>query len=158
MPRFSVSEQDIAALVALFTTRRSSPAKKAGVAGVDVADLQSGSVEGGKQYFNGAGKCSSCHSPTGDLAGIASRFQGLKLEERMLYPRGAKPKVTVTIRLRARLISGELAYLDEFTVGMRDATGRYHSGPQARSKYGGRAGSGSRQTCWQSIRTTTFTT
>ncbi len=135
MPRFSVSEQDIAALVAFIHDQKIiAESKKGGRRGVDVADLQSGSVEGGKQYFNGAGKCSSCHSPTGDLAGIASRFQGLKLEERMLYPRGAKPKVTVTPS-SGEAISGELAYLDEFTVGMRDATGRYHSWSTSQVKY-----------------------
>ena len=47
---------------------------------------QTGNIEKGKQYFNGAGKCNSCHSPTGDLAGVATRNEGLKLMQRLLYP------------------------------------------------------------------------
>jgi len=96
--------------------------------GVDVSDLQTGNVEAGKAYFNGAGGCATCHSPTGDLAGIASRYEGLQLEERMLYPRDVKNKVTVTLP-SGETVAGTLEYLDEFTVGMRDATGTYRSWP-----------------------------
>src|SRR5262249_21128387 len=79
-----------------------------------------------KKYFNGGGGCSNCHSPTGDLAGIATRFKGLQLEEQMLYPKHAKSKVTVT-PASGQAISGTLEYLDEFTVGLIDAAGAYHS-------------------------------
>ena len=82
-----------------------------------------GNVEGGKQYFEG--NCSSCHSPTGDLAGVARRYVGLELEKRMLYPPDATAKVTVTPP-PAKCSLATLAYLDEFTVGMKnDATGWY---------------------------------
>ena len=77
---------------------------------MDVSDLQTGNAEAGKRYFNGAGGCATCHSPTGDLAGIASRYQGLELEKQMLYPRHAKSKVTVTLA-SGQTISGTLAYL-----------------------------------------------
>ena len=62
------------------------PERPGGRRGVEVSDLQTGNVEAGRQYFNGAGTCSTCHSPTGDLAGIADRRKGLDLLERMLYP------------------------------------------------------------------------
>ena len=38
--------------------------------------------------FMKAGGCAKCHSPTGDLAGLATRLQGLQLFQRMLYPGG----------------------------------------------------------------------
>ncbi len=85
-------------------------------------------------YFNGAGGCSNCHSPTGDLAGIATRYQGLQLEERMLYPKGAKSTVAVTLP-SGQTISGTLAYLDEFTVALRDSGGTYRSWPTNQVKY-----------------------
>src|SRR6202012_1438935 len=94
--------------------------------GVDVADLQTGNVEAGKAYFNGAGGCANCHSPTGDLAGVASRYEGLQLEERMLYPKDVKSKVTVTLA-SGEAVSGTLEYLAEFTVGLKDPTGTYKS-------------------------------
>lgn len=132
MPPFDRSDDQIAALVAFVHTQRNNamsaagPRGQGGRKGVDPSDLQTGNAEAGKQYFNGAGGCSNCHSPTGDLAGIASRHQGLELEELMLYPKHAKPKVEVTVA-SGQTMSGTLAYLDEFTVGLVDADGVYHS-------------------------------
>jgi cytochrome c oxidase cbb3-type subunit III len=127
MPRFNLPDSDIAALVAFIHAQKlKMESQKGGRRGVDPEDLQTGSVDAGRTYFNGAGKCAGCHSPTGDLAGVAARFQGLKLEQRLLYPRGAKAKVTVTLT-SGESLSGELAYHDEFTVAMRDSSGRYRS-------------------------------
>jgi cytochrome c oxidase cbb3-type subunit 3 len=91
-----------------------------------VSDLQTGHAEAGKRYFEGAGGCATCHSPTGDLAGIASRYKGLELEEQMLYPKHAKSRVTVRLA-SGQTITGTLDYLDEFTVGLIDPTGSYRS-------------------------------
>jgi cytochrome c oxidase cbb3-type subunit 3 len=136
MPRFGVSDQELAALVAFIhdQKKQAETKKKGGRRGVDVADLQTGNVEAGIQYFNGAGGCSSCHSPTGDLAGVAKRFQGLKLEQRLLYPHGAKAKVSVTLS-SGQTVAGELAYQDEFTIALRDASGRYRSWPVSAVKF-----------------------
>lgn len=135
MPRFDRSDQQIASLVAFIQTQQFlALTRTGGRKGVDVADLQTGNVEAGKKYFTGAGGCSTCHSATGDLAGIASRFSGLGLEEQMLYPRHAKSKVTVT-PASGPAITGTLAYLDEFTVALTDATGVYRSWRTGDVKY-----------------------
>jgi len=132
MPPFDRSDDQIAALAAFVHTQRDIATSGTGIRGVggrkgvDPSDLQTGNVEAGKQYFNGAGGCSNCHSPTGDLGGIASRHQGLELEELMLYPKHAKSKVDVTLG-SGQIISGTLAYVDEFTVGLVDSSGVYHS-------------------------------
>jgi cytochrome c oxidase cbb3-type subunit III len=101
---------------------------------VAVSDLQTGNVELGRQYFNGAGTCSSCHSPTGDLAGVARRLRGLELEKRMLYPRNAHATVTVTLP-SGQTASGQLAYRDEFSIGLTDDSGWYRSWPANQVKY-----------------------
>lgn len=93
---------------------------------MDVSDLQTGNAEAGKQYFDGAGECATCHSPTGDLAGIASRYKGLELEQQMLFPKDPKSKVTVALA-SGQTITGTLEYLDEFTVGLIDPAGWYRS-------------------------------
>jgi cytochrome c oxidase cbb3-type subunit 3 len=133
MPRFDFSDQQIASLIAFIHTRQNNALTR-GRRSVDDSDLQTGNVEAGQQYFNGAGGCATCHSPTGDLAGIASRYQGLKLEEQMLYPKDAKSKVTVTLA-SGQTITGSLAYLDEFTVGLIDPTGVYRSWSTSDVKY-----------------------
>ena len=135
MPAFNFSSQELAGLVAFIHARVQAAAEHpGGRRGVAVADLQTGNVEAGKAYFNGAGGCARCHSPTGDLAGIARRYQGLQLEMQMLYPRGATSTVTVTTA-SGKTWSGTLAYLDEFTVALRDADGEYRSWPAGRVRY-----------------------
>jgi cytochrome c oxidase cbb3-type subunit III len=127
MPRFDLSDDQIASVIAFIHTQQTTALTKiGGRKGVDASDLQTGNVDAGKQYFNGAGGCATCHSPTGDLAGIASRHQGLDLEKQMLYPKHAKSKVTVTLA-SGQTVTGTLEYLDEFTVGLVDSTGSYRS-------------------------------
>lgn len=127
MPHFDLPEQQIASLIAFIHTQQHlALTRKGGRKGVDVADLQTGNADAGKKYFEGAGGCSTCHSATGDLAGINSRYRGLELEIQMLYPQHAKSKVTVTPK-SGDAITGQLAYLDEFTVALVDSTGVYRS-------------------------------
>ncbi|HEY3974130.1 MAG TPA: c-type cytochrome [Candidatus Sulfotelmatobacter sp.] len=132
MPPFDRSDQQIASLVAFIHTQQNNAIANAGRKGnggrkgVDASDLQTGDAAAGQRYFNGAGGCANCHSPTGDLAGIAARYEGLQLEKQMLYPKHAKSRVTVTLA-SGETIDGTLAYLDEFTVGVIDASGVYRS-------------------------------
>lgn len=137
MPRFSMSEQDLDGIVAFIHEQKAKYEKHpGGRRRVDVADLQTGNAEAGKQYFNGAGTCSKCHSPTGDLAGIARRFKGLKLEMRFLYPREAKTSATATVTLASgETVKGKVEYHDEFTLGIRDDAGWYRAWPVSRIKY-----------------------
>jgi cytochrome c oxidase cbb3-type subunit III len=134
MPAFNFSSDQLAALVAFIHSQQTKAMSQSGKRkGVDVSDLQTGNVEAGKAYFNGPGGCATCHSPTGDLSGIATRFEGLQLEERMLYPRDVKSKVTVTLASGEK-VTGTLEYRDEFTVALRDATGTYRSWPTSAVK------------------------
>jgi cytochrome c oxidase cbb3-type subunit 3 len=104
-----------------------------------VQNVLTGNVADGKAYFNGAGRCSTCHSPTGDLAGVGTKYDPPTLQQRFLFPRtigfgrrggagpAAKP-VTVTVTpASGPAVSGVLDHLDDFTVSLRDASGEYHS-------------------------------
>jgi cytochrome c oxidase cbb3-type subunit III len=102
-----------------------------------ILNVVTGDPKKGEAYFTGTGKCNACHSPTGDLAGVAKRFDPVALQARFLYPqtrmrRGAaatasKPvEVTVT-QSNGSTVAGRLEYLDEFNVALRDASGEYHS-------------------------------
>jgi len=135
MPAFQFSSQELLTLVAFLRSRVAAAATMKGRRrGVDVSDLQTGNADSGRMYFEGAGGCAKCHSPTGDLAGIAKRFEGLQLEMRMLYPKDAKSSVDVILP-SGQTITGTLAYLDEFTVGLRDKDGAYHSWAVEHVKY-----------------------
>jgi cytochrome c oxidase cbb3-type subunit 3 len=128
MPAFMLSDTDLTAIVAFIHDQKSkAEAVGGGRRGVDVADLQTGDAEAGQRYFNGAGGCANCHSPARDLAGVATRFQGLALLQRMLYPQGMRPatapaQVTVTLP-SGETVSGALTARDEFSISLRDSRG-----------------------------------
>ena len=135
MPAFNFSEQETRGIIAFIREREAEAvAHPGGRRGVSVEDLQTGDAAAGKRYFEGAGGCAKCHSATGDLASIASKHEGLELEERMLYPRNVKNHVTVTLP-SGKKIAGILAYQDEFTVALTDADAVYHSWPASRVRF-----------------------
>lgn len=135
MPAFNFTAIELQGLSAFLHAQGTSlPPTRGDRSSVSVADLQTGDRHAGEKYFKGAGTCAKCHSATGDLAGVASRYQGLQLEERMLYPRHVKSRVSVTTAA-GEVQSGFLEYLDEFTLGMRDAAGTYHSWRASNVKY-----------------------
>ena len=59
-----------------------------------VEKLLVGNAEAGKVYFNGAGKCSECHSPAGDLAHLAAKYKPIDLQSRIVFPSGMNPSLT----------------------------------------------------------------
>lgn len=90
-----------------------------------------GDPEAGRAYFNGAGRCSTCHSPTGDLAGVATRIPDpANLQQRFLFPplrRGGKQvEVTVTAGQQPP-VTGAVVRLDDFFVSLREASGEYRA-------------------------------
>ncbi len=94
-------------------------------------DVLTGDPEAGRAYFNGAGRCSTCHSPTGDFAGLRTRTpDALTLQQRFLFPtlaRGTR-RVEVTVTPSGGTpVSGALVRLDNFSVALRDASGDYRS-------------------------------
>jgi len=102
-----------------------------------VQNVLTGNAKNGEAYFNGAGGCNTCHSPTGDLAGIGKRYDPPALQQRFLFPRGgggrrgggppSNPIMVTVTPPSGPTISGVLVNLDDFTVALRDAAGDYHS-------------------------------
>jgi cytochrome c553 len=110
-----------------------------------VQDILTGDATRGAAYFNGAGGCASCHSPTGDLAGIAGRMSPVDIQQRMIFPslggqgrgrgrgRGTAPAAAANATTRVITVavtpaggataSGALVHMDDFSVTLRDADG-----------------------------------
>lgn len=129
MPAFTMTAeeiQDIAAFLHSCVLAAMHSRTMGGEEGYPLSRLLTGNAVQGKAYFDGAGGCSACHSPTGDLAHIARKYEPLQLELQMLYPRGVTPTVTVTLSSGEK-IQGKLVHVDEFNVALRDASGWYRS-------------------------------
>jgi len=138
MPAFDLSDDDLDAIVAFIHQQKANAASATGGRrAVAIADLTTGNAETGKRYFDNA--CPTCHSVTGDLAGIGTRLQGLELLRRMLYPgsegggcctSGGANDRTVTVTTRAgQAVTGTLVHRDEFFIALTDRSGWYRSWP-----------------------------
>lgn len=131
MPAFpDLTDAELADLTA-FLRRRAS--ESSAQPALDPASIVVGDAKAGEAYFNGPGRCSSCHSPTGDLQGIGGRYTPLALQGRMINPRasggrgGGKPLPRPTVRVTmpgGEVVSGTLLAVDDFFATLTDAAGR----------------------------------
>ena len=86
-----------------------------------------GDAKAGQAYFNGAGKCNTCHSPTGDLKGVGSKYTPLPLTIAFLTPTTNKPVTVKVTPPSGPAVSGTLRYIDEFVVSLDDSNGEHRS-------------------------------
>lgn len=99
-----------------------------------ILDIVVGDAKAGQAYF--AGRCSSCHSPAGDLKGVGAKYEPATLQGRFLLPRGReratgeppvplyteRTAITVTVTLPSgEAARGGLVKLTDFDVTLYDA-------------------------------------
>jgi cytochrome c oxidase cbb3-type subunit III len=90
--------------------------------------MMTGNVLAGKAFFDGAGGCAQCHSVTGDLAGIAKKYQPLELQRKMIYPNSMSVSKTAVVTLKnGQRCEGKLVDQDEFDIGVICQDGWYRS-------------------------------
>ena len=93
-----------------------------------------GDAAAGAAYFNGPGRCTTCHSISGDLAGIGSKYDPPTLQGRLVNPRpgggrgqaAVAPRAarTVTVTLaNGQTASGALDFISEFAVTLIEPSG-----------------------------------
>ena len=132
MPPFpTLTAADLRDLSAFLKTRvaaaRSRPP-------MDPASIVVGNASAGAAYFNGAGRCATCHSPTGDFKGIGAKYNPVVLQGRMINPRvvgGGRgvtvpppPPATVKVTLPGgHVVAGRLVSVNDFFVTLVDGTG-----------------------------------
>src|SRR5947207_12809745 len=123
MPKVALSAPDIEAIAAWLHTQ---PLSDRGAP--STLDILVGNAKEGEAYFNGAGRCTQCHSATGDLAGIGSRYEPKTIQNLIVSGGGGRgrgrrqsaaaappvkaPATTVTVTLPSgRRVQGELDHL-----------------------------------------------
>jgi mono/diheme cytochrome c family protein len=105
-----------------------------------IQDVVTGDPKAGEAFFNGEGTCSTCHSPKGDLAGIAAKYDAVTLQSRMLYPRTLSHSseahkddsapVTATVTLPSgQTVTGTVEHLDDFNLSLTDKAAVYRTYP-----------------------------
>jgi cytochrome c oxidase cbb3-type subunit 3 len=123
MPVMPLSDTQILEIAAFLHERAAEAISSSGVPEhYPVERLLSGNAQAGKTFFDGAGGCHKCHSPTGDLAGVAGKHSPIDLEARMLYPDGKHATAVVTLATGEQ-IKGEVTHKDDFVIALRDDSG-----------------------------------
>lgn len=91
-----------------------------------------GNPQRGAAFFTGTGGCTSCHSATGDLAGIGGRFpQAAALKARFLWPETPGPDKATVRTPDGRTVSGTIRRITDFELSLVDASGTYHYWPRS---------------------------
>ena len=92
-----------------------------------ILNIVTGDAKAGEAYFNGAGRCRTCHSLTGDLQGIGKKYEPVTLQGKIVNPQMADA-ITFTVTLpNGERFTGAPIYYDDFSVSLRSADGVYHS-------------------------------
>lgn len=147
MPPFSLSPQEIADLAAYIHSEITIFDLHTRIPGgypndIPVSQLATGSAAAGKAFFYGAGHCSECHSPTGDLAHIASKYpKPTTLEQRFISPAGGmvfgssfNPKTTITAKVTlkdGKTFDGPLLQNGGGYISIHGSDGWTHTWPRS---------------------------
>jgi cytochrome c oxidase cbb3-type subunit 3 len=137
MPRIDITDAQIADVVAWLHSLHVASRTNTPVVAINIV---TGDATAGRAFFQKT--CASCHSTTGDLKGIATRFPDPKvLQETWLLPGGGGgrsstglvspppsglhvPPLTVTVSLpNGQKVNGELTRIDDFYVGLKESDG-----------------------------------
>jgi mono/diheme cytochrome c family protein len=107
-----------------------------GTYGASYGDLRNkvtGNPAVGKAFFDA--HCTQCHSATGDLTHIGSKFQqAAQLQQRFLWPTTPGPEKATVATPSGEKVSGTLLKNDDFFVALRDKAGNFHEWPKSQVK------------------------
>ncbi len=136
MPKFAFSNDQIAAVTAFLHDSVRAAAQRGTY---KILDILVGNAKAGEAYFNGAGKCSTCHSVTGDLAHIGSKYDAVNLQQKFVMPRegrafgrptapDAATAITATVTLPSgETVNGRIQHIDDFSLTLIGSDGDFRS-------------------------------
>jgi len=119
MPPINLTNQQVSDIAAYIHSFR--------VGGYDISRMTPpsilvGDAAAGEKAFQA--RCAGCHSPTGDLKGIASKYSNPKrLQNTFLMPRGGPPATVTVTMTGGQKVEGRLIRIDDFTVTLADSDG-----------------------------------
>jgi cytochrome c oxidase cbb3-type subunit 3 len=134
MPKFTFTDDQITEVAAFVHTFKAAGRDESRLVPPSIVV---GDAKAGETFFNA--KCASCHSPAGDLRGIATKIADPRLlQQTWLMPgsgagRGVPPPVllkptTVTVTLPSgERVAGVLNRIDDFTVALTTESGERRS-------------------------------
>jgi cytochrome c oxidase cbb3-type subunit III len=132
MPKFSMTQAQIGDIAAFLHESVRAAAERGTY---KVQNIVTGNAKAGEAYFNGAGKCNTCHSAAGDLKGIGAKYDPITLQGKFLMPadpglnqrRKTSPVIATVTLPSGKSVKGTLERIDDFDIALTDGNGDYHS-------------------------------
>lgn len=132
MPKFDMTQAQINDIAAFLHEGVRAAAERGTY---KILNIVTGNAKAGEAFFNSEGKCSTCHSPAGDLKGVGAKYDPITLQGRFLMPVGGRTNqrrpnapIVVTVTLSSgKSVKGTLERIDDFNIALTDANGDYHS-------------------------------
>lgn len=135
MPPINMSDEDVTAVAEFIHSVAASSRGQGAPPEADrpPPDILVGDATAGQAYF--AAKCASCHSPSGDLQGIAARVPDAKALQNLWVSggggRGGRGRgavtntqsITATVGDGSNAVAGEVLRIDDFLITLRLADG-----------------------------------
>ena len=123
MPRFPFTPQQIGDIsVFLHSAIRDAADRDS----YKILNIVAGDATAGRAYFKG--HCNQCHSTTGDLKGIAAKYEPVTLQGNFINPPQTGSAISVTVTLPSgESYTGAIVNYDDFNVALREGDGTYRS-------------------------------
>ncbi len=130
MPPFpSFTPEQIRDIAAFLHSRVEAAANRFGY---KLLNVVTGNAEAGGVFF--AQHCSSCHSGTGDLAKVASKFEPSDLQAQFLSPSSKAPVTATVIDASGVRTEGRLKSIDDFEISLVTPDGTVRSFDRSKVK------------------------
>ena len=119
MPKFNLPDDQVKDVAAFIHDRVRAAAERGTY---QILNIVVGDPKAGEAYFNGAGKCTTCHSVTGDLAHIGSKYDAVAVQQKIVMPReprSTNPATALTVKVTqpsGEVAQGQLRHIDDFSV------------------------------------------
>ncbi|HVY93698.1 MAG TPA: c-type cytochrome [Bryobacteraceae bacterium] len=129
MPAFTLAPEEVSDIAA-FLHHNVTVASERGA--YKYLDVLVGDPKAGESYFHGVGGCTKCHSVTGDLKGIGSKYDPPTIQLHVVTGGGggrggrgnpATAKTAAVTLPDGKVVSGTLMQISPFSVTVRDASG-----------------------------------
>jgi len=126
MPKFEMTAAQIQDIAAYLLSRSQATIVRGDY---KILNVLTGDAAAGRTYFQA--HCATCHSPSGDLAGVAGKYDAPALQARFLYPKArqterSQVRAVVTLA-NGQTFAGVVRTIDDFSVTMVDSSGQYRS-------------------------------
>ncbi len=122
MPRFDLAQNQVSDIAAFLHDRVRAAAERGTY---QILNIVVGDAKAGEAYFTGAGKCTACHSVEKDLAHVASKYDPVALQQKIIMPResrrmansDAATAITATVTDASGAVTeGRVTEIDDYSI------------------------------------------